>query len=185
MSLIINPEFEKTQTTYRASTEDVLFQLQEIKKKIEENDNTQLLNITTQIKEATTQSNGYQQYALVQDLGVLLGRTNFMYQLYPGASVDINVFNGQRCFNYLLVIISENVGEIGSLEIFVSNDMFGSNPVKCKLEDLQEITAHPNRLPPFNLHTQQIYRMDLKGITKVKLNSFNTVSAVVNLNFVV
>jgi hypothetical protein len=31
MSLIINPEFEKTQTTYRASTEDVLYQLQEIK----------------------------------------------------------------------------------------------------------------------------------------------------------
>lgn len=188
---ILNPEFDKVQSTYRASTEDVLYQLQEIKKKTEENNINQsmvflqLVNTITTIKNATTNYNGYQPYNIIEDFGAILGRTNFMYEILPGQEVDIPVFNGQRCFNYLLVIIPQLIGETGTLNIEVSNDLFSSTFVKCKLEDLQEITAHPYKLPPFSLATEQIYRLDLKGITKVKLNSQNCISAVAKLNFVV
>lgn len=182
---ILNPEFDKVQSTYRASTEDVLYQLQEIKNAVsgggggggatEENQTTQinndasyfntnlgvLMGILSQSYSLPTIDNRTQQIA-----SCVLGWVNQNLSLSEETIIDCKVYGIK--LNYMTLQITENPLFVGDLDVLATCSDQELHFTRVKIEDLKEITAHPYKLPPFNMQSSQVYRMDLKGINKIK-----------------
>lgn len=195
MANILNPEFDKVQSTYRASTEDVLYQLQEIKTALSGGGgggdpatatkqqeqiilatalNSEIANATNQQTEINMLQGILNQcYSLptidtrVQQMAsCIMGWVNQNNAYSEAITVDCKIYGIK--LNFMTLQILNNPGFVGNLNVEVTCSDQDLHYTRVKMEDLKEITVHPYKYPPFNMDTAQVYRMDLKGINKIR-----------------
>lgn len=110
MAIILNPEFDKVQSTYRASTEDVLFQLQEIKNAVSGGggDSATATKQEQQIVLATSLNSAISTSAKQDTTNALITALNSAVATATKQIEQINILNGISNYLYRTYVVTKN-----------------------------------------------------------------------------